>query len=299
MRVQDLDFSTELHITRLDEHKPPFTVTYRVENNLLKHVHEILSCSQRHEQSRADDEECRNSWMMVAMVIDRLLLLVFTLLTIVVSSVLLLNHPTYGYKHGNQPLDTLELSWMSHWHRVTCCDMMCWHIFNFNFDISSFNHLCSICMFIYIKAWNIAFDMIWLHILLTWSPFNIGIIDNTVSSVYNVSLNSLHHYLLLSWKLTVHYKYGYIFARYCWYSMMFQLLLFRVASIKMLQSGRHLLWFFMIKLFLLLEKIGHTNYIYLHRRSLIQNEMRYRSSTLWHIYRFWYQYVKLHNIFQF
>ena len=208
MRVPDLDFSTELHITRLDEHKPPFTVTYRVENNLLKHVHDILSCSQRHEQSRADDEECRNSWMMVAMVIDRILLLVFTLLTIVVSSVLLLNHPTYGYKHENQPLDTLELSWMSHWHRVTCCDMMCWHIFNFNFDISSFNHLCSICMFIYIKAWNIAFDMIWLHILLTWSPFNIGIIDNTVSSVNNVSLNSLHHYLLLSWKITVHYKYG-------------------------------------------------------------------------------------------
>ena len=60
------------------------------------------------QQSRADDQECRNSWRKVALVIDRLLLLVFTLLTIIVSLVLLLNHPRYGYSHVNQPLDTLD-----------------------------------------------------------------------------------------------------------------------------------------------------------------------------------------------
>ena len=104
----DLDSSAELFITRLDDHKPPSTVAYRVKPNLLKRVNDILFNSQSHQQSQADEEERRNSWMMVAMVIDRLLLLMFTLLNIIISSVLLLNHPTYGYSHATQPLDILE-----------------------------------------------------------------------------------------------------------------------------------------------------------------------------------------------
>ena len=111
--VQGINFygSTDLHITQLDDHKPPSIETYPVETNSLKQIRDMLFriqhllkqisdtsiLTQQRHQSQADDEECRNSWMMVAMVIDRLLLLLFTLLTVIVSAVLLLNHPTYAY----------------------------------------------------------------------------------------------------------------------------------------------------------------------------------------------------------
>ena len=127
----DIDCSTELHITRLDGHKPPSTMTYRVETKLLKQVNEILFISQQNRQSQADEEEYCKSWMMVAMVIDRFLLCVFTLLTIIVSLVLLLNHPTYGYNHVSQPLDTLDWSWISHLRKVAQ-----WNIVNFAVGIS-------------------------------------------------------------------------------------------------------------------------------------------------------------------
>ena len=122
--VLDLDCLTELYITRLNDQRSPSTVTYCVETKLLKQVHDILFSSQQRQQSQADEEYCRNSWMMVAMVIDRLLLLVFTLLTIVTSSVLLLNRPTYGYIDTSQQLDTLDWSWLSYWHWVISCYMM-------------------------------------------------------------------------------------------------------------------------------------------------------------------------------
>ena len=119
VKVLDLNGSTDVHITQLDDDKPTATVAYRVESNLLKQIRDTvfqiqllmrqicdtLLETQQRQMSQADVEECRSSWMMVAMVIDRLLLLVFTLLTIIVSIVLLLNHPTYAYKHANQPLD--------------------------------------------------------------------------------------------------------------------------------------------------------------------------------------------------
>ena len=119
--VQRINFygSTDLHITQLDDHKPPSIETYPVETNSLKQIRDMLFriqhllkqisdtsiLTQQRHHSQADDEECRNSWMMVAMVIDRLLLLLFTLLTVIVSAVLLLNHPTYAYNHVDQPLD--------------------------------------------------------------------------------------------------------------------------------------------------------------------------------------------------
>ena len=119
LKALDLNGSTDVHITQLDDDKPTAHVTYRVETNLLKQISDtifhirrsmrqicdILLETQQRQMSQADVEEYRSSWMMVAMVIDRLLLLVFTLLTIIVSIVLLLNHPTYAYKHANQPLD--------------------------------------------------------------------------------------------------------------------------------------------------------------------------------------------------
>ena len=122
VQTPDFNFSTDVHITQLDDDKPSATVTYRVETNSLKHIREtvfqiqlsleqiydVLFQTQQQQMSQADVEECRSSWMMVAMVIDRLLLVVFTLLTIIVSIVLLLNHPTYAYKHVNHPLGTLE-----------------------------------------------------------------------------------------------------------------------------------------------------------------------------------------------
>ena len=50
--------------------------------------------SQR-ENSKAEDG-CRTDWMLVAMVLDRFLLIVFTVLTIFVSLGILLNHPAYN-----------------------------------------------------------------------------------------------------------------------------------------------------------------------------------------------------------
>ena len=48
-----------------------------------------------HENKKAE-EGCNTDWMLVAMVLDRFLLIVFTTLTIFVSLVILLNHPAYN-----------------------------------------------------------------------------------------------------------------------------------------------------------------------------------------------------------
>ena len=77
---------------------------FRIQHVLGQISDTLIQTQQRHE-SQADAEECRNNWMMVAMVIDRFLLLLFTLLTVIVSAVLLLNHPTFAYSHVDQPLD--------------------------------------------------------------------------------------------------------------------------------------------------------------------------------------------------
>ena len=119
--IQELDFdgSKNFHIKPLDDNKSESADTYAVESNSLKQIRDMLFYiqhvvkqisdtlfqSQQRQLSQADDEECRNSWMLVALVIDRLLLLLFTLLTVFVYLVLLLNRPTYPYKHVNQPLD--------------------------------------------------------------------------------------------------------------------------------------------------------------------------------------------------
>ena len=120
VQVLDSETSTDMHFAaQLNDPEPAANVAYAVETNSLKQIKDILihiqlllkqicdtsSQTQQRHQSQANDEECRNSWMMVAMVIDRLLLILFTLLTIIVSIVLLLNHPTYAYKHVSQPLD--------------------------------------------------------------------------------------------------------------------------------------------------------------------------------------------------
>ena len=122
--ILDLDCSTELPKLQSDDHKPLSTVTCQVETSLLKQVCSILLSSQQRQQSEADEEECRNNWMMVAMMIDRLLLFVFTFLTIVVSSVLLLNHPAYSNSLAN-PLDIEDWSRMLQLCRVTQYIIIC------------------------------------------------------------------------------------------------------------------------------------------------------------------------------
>ena len=69
IHVLDLDCLTELHITRLNDQRLSSTVTYRVETKLLKQFCDILFSSRLRLQSQADEEYCRNKWMMVAMVI--------------------------------------------------------------------------------------------------------------------------------------------------------------------------------------------------------------------------------------
>ena len=109
VHVLDLEYSTDLHQNQLVEKKTQVAVSDRVEIKLLKQISNNLSHIQQRQLSQADNQECRNDWMMVAMVIDRLLLLIFTLLSIVVCLILLLNRPTYDYSHVDQPLDTMGL----------------------------------------------------------------------------------------------------------------------------------------------------------------------------------------------
>ena len=157
MHALDSDCLTELNITRLNDRAPPSTVTYRVETRLLKHVHDILSSSQKREQLQADEEDCRNSWMMV---IDRLLLLVFTLLAIVTSSVLLLKHPTYSDGQVSQILDTL--GWSRMWS-VGICDDMLWYATMTYAQLEIFPSN--------------------MYISLTWRKINIRILDITALSL--------------------------------------------------------------------------------------------------------------------
>ena len=118
----DLHCLTDLYKTQLGDHKLAASVTLGAEANSMKHIRDLLSHiqlllkqmnytllqNQQRKLSQADNEECRKSWMMVAMVIDRFLLVLFSLLTITISTVLLLNHPLYPYSHIDQAQDTTE-----------------------------------------------------------------------------------------------------------------------------------------------------------------------------------------------
>ena len=122
LRGLNLDCLTDFHITQLGGHKRTGSVTYQAENNSLEQMRDVLfhikrlltqisgtlSQTRQAQLSQADNEECRKSWMMVAMVIDRFLLVLFSLLTIIVSTVLLLNHPSYHYSHANEELESRE-----------------------------------------------------------------------------------------------------------------------------------------------------------------------------------------------
>ena len=120
--IPGLDLDRYIDNTQFYVDKPTTSETHRVETTSRKQIRDILFhmqqslkqiCAtlfetQQRQMSQEDADECRHSWMMVAMVIDRLMFLIFTLLTITVSIALLLNHPTYDYDHTNQPLDTMD-----------------------------------------------------------------------------------------------------------------------------------------------------------------------------------------------
>ena len=44
---------------------------------------------------KKEHEQCKTDWMLVAMVLDRLLLIIFIILTVALSLGILLNHPTH------------------------------------------------------------------------------------------------------------------------------------------------------------------------------------------------------------
>ena len=106
---------------QLDD-KPTDSVVYEIGTNSLKQIRDMIShmqaplkqiCdtlfqTQQRQLSQDDADECRHSWVMVAMVLDRLLFVTFLLLTIIVSTVLLLNHPMYAYEHVDRPLDSMD-----------------------------------------------------------------------------------------------------------------------------------------------------------------------------------------------
>lgn len=83
---------------------PPDYPTVVVSNNVsgsaptdaaLAHILAILKDFQESHLASNREESCRRDWMLVAMVIDRFLLVVFFFLTVIVTSVILTSHPTY------------------------------------------------------------------------------------------------------------------------------------------------------------------------------------------------------------
>ena len=62
---------------------------------LLNDIKDMLLTVQRDREEKKDVATNRTEWQLVALVLDRAFLIVFVVLTIVVSLCILLNHPTY------------------------------------------------------------------------------------------------------------------------------------------------------------------------------------------------------------
>ena len=95
--VDTTDF--DLSKPELETKKPDETA------GALNQICDILKQFQDRQEKQVDDDGCRTNWMLVAMVVDRFLLLVFILLTVVVSCAILMNRPKYSYDVVTEPLD--------------------------------------------------------------------------------------------------------------------------------------------------------------------------------------------------
>ena len=62
----------------------------------LNQICDILQQFQKHQEEQVDDDGCRTNWMLVAMVVDRFLLVVYILLTVIVTSAILMSRPRYS-----------------------------------------------------------------------------------------------------------------------------------------------------------------------------------------------------------
>ena len=62
---------------------------------LLSDIKDLLLTVQRDREEKKDVATNRTEWQLVALVLDRAFLIVFVVLTVVVSLCILLNHPTY------------------------------------------------------------------------------------------------------------------------------------------------------------------------------------------------------------
>ena len=71
---------------------------------LLSDIKDMLLSVQKDREEKKDVATNRTEWQLVALVLDRAFLIVFVVLTVVVSLCILLNHPTY------EPSD-----WPIHW----------------------------------------------------------------------------------------------------------------------------------------------------------------------------------------
>ena len=104
--VTDVDCSkTELEM----EKAQPVPVSERPvktgDTAVLNEICEILKQFQQRQEEQDDSKGCRTNWVLVAMVIDRFLLVVFILLTVIVTCVIILNRPHYSYDFVTKPLD--------------------------------------------------------------------------------------------------------------------------------------------------------------------------------------------------
>ncbi len=64
--------------------------------DLLLNIYQVMLSFKDNKTQKADNDRCCSEWMLIATVLDRLLLITFTIITIVISATILTNHPEYN-----------------------------------------------------------------------------------------------------------------------------------------------------------------------------------------------------------
>ena len=94
-RTNDID----LEVRDLDKRFPRTFSLQSLEDklNIPLFLHKLQKMEefQKTQESHKTEEGCKTDWMLVAMVLDRFMLIVFTILTTCVSLGILINHPAY------------------------------------------------------------------------------------------------------------------------------------------------------------------------------------------------------------
>ena len=92
---EDITMSDVVTSTSTDD---PVIYTGSTSEKLLSEIKNILLTVQKEREDNKNAARNRTEWQLVALVLDRAFLILFVVLTIVVSLTILLNHPSYDAK---------------------------------------------------------------------------------------------------------------------------------------------------------------------------------------------------------